>query len=286
MDQRIIDLYDEYTHTPLERRVFLKRLSALAGGSAAAMAALPLLDGNYALAATVSPDDARIDAGHISYPGTSGVIRAYLARPKGRAKLPAVVVIHENRGLQPYIEDVVRRTAIEGYVAIAPDLLSPFGGAPADEDAARQMFTKIDRATALADLVAGVAYLRARDDTTGKIGNIGFCWGGGMANNLAVYLPELVAAVSFYGIQPAAEDVPKIKAKLLLHYAAVDPRINAGIAAYEAALKAAGVSYTMHMYEGTQHAFHNEAAGARYNKDAADLAWSRTVEFLKATLKP
>ena len=285
MDQKIIDLYDEYMHAPLERRVFIKRLTALTGSTAGAMAALPLLDSNYALAVTVAPDDARIEAGYVSYAGASGPIRAYLGRPNGTAKLPAVVIIHENRGLQPYLEDVVRRTAIEGFVALAPDLLSPFGGAPADEDAARQMFTKIDRATALADLVAGVAYLRARSDVSGKIGHIGFCWGGGMANNLAVYLPELVAAVSFYGIQPAAADVPNIKAKLLLHYAGLDTRINAGIAAYEAALQAAGVSYTKYMYEGTQHAFHNEAAGARYNKEAADLAWGRTVEFLNATLK-
>lgn len=286
MDQKIIDLYDEYTHAPLERRVFIKRLTALTGSTAAAMAALPLLDSNYALAVSVSPDDARIDARHVNYAGASGPIRAYLARPKGTAKLPAVLVIHENRGLQPYIEDVVRQVAIEGFVALAPDLLSPFGGAPADEDAARQMFTRIDRATALADLVAGVSYLRERADAAGRIGHIGFCWGGGMANNLAVYLPELVAAVSFYGSQPAAADVPKIKAKLLLHYAGLDTRINAGIPAYEAALQAAGVSYTKYMYEGTQHAFHNEAAGARYNKEAAELAWRRTVEFLNATLKP
>lgn len=285
MDQKIIDLYDEYTHAPLERRVFIKRLTALAGSSAGAMAALPLLESNYALAATVPPDDARIEAGQVSYAGTSGVIRAYLARPKGTAKLPAVLVIHENRGLTPHIEDVARRAAVEGFVALAPDMLSPFGGAPADEDAGRQLFTKVVPATALADLVAGVSYLKSRADVLGKIGCVGFCWGGGMANNLAVNVPELAAAVPFYGIQPAAADVPKIKAKLLLHYAGTDERINAGIAAYEAALKAAGVSYARYMYEGTQHAFHNDTSGARYNKEAAELAWRRTVEFLNATLK-
>jgi carboxymethylenebutenolidase len=285
MDQKIIDLYDEYTHAPLARRVFIKRLTALAGGSAGAMAALPLLESNYAFAATVPPDDARIDASRITYAGTSGVVRAYLARPKGTARLPAVLVIHENRGLTPHIEDVARRAAVEGFVALAPDMLSPFGGAPADEDAGRQLFAKVDPATALADLVAGVSYLKARADASGKIGCVGFCWGGGMANNLAVTLPELAAAVPFYGIQPAAADVPKIRAKLLLHYAASDERINAGIAAYEAALKAAGVSYTKYVYEGTQHAFHNDTAGARYNKNAAELAWRRTVEFLNATLK-
>ena len=285
MDQKIIDLYDEYTHAPLERRVFIKRLTALTGSTAAAMAALPLLDNNYALAVTVAPDDARIEAGHVSYAGASGPIRAYLARPKGTAKLPAVVVIHENRGLTPHMEDVARRAAVEGFVALAPDMLSPLGGAPADEDAARQLFAKVDPATALADLVAGVSYLNGRADASGRIGCIGFCWGGSMVNRLAVNLPGLAAAVPFYGSQPAAADVPKIKAKLLLHYAGNDDRVNAGITAYEAALKAAGVSYTTHVYAGTQHAFHNDTAGARYNKEAADLAWRRTVEFLNATLK-
>jgi carboxymethylenebutenolidase len=285
MDQRIIDLYDEYTHAPLERRVFIKRLTALAGGAAGAMAVLPLLESNYAFAATVPPDDARIDASHITYPGASSPIRAYLARPKGTAKLPAVVVIHENRGLTPHIEDVARRVAVEGFVALAPDMLSPFGGTPADEDAGRQLFTKVKPGTAIADLVAGVTYLRGRADATGKIGCVGFCWGGGMANNLAVHVPDLAAAVAFYGIQPAATDVPKIGAKLLLHYAGNDDRVNAGIPAYEAALKSAGVSYGKYMYEGTQHAFHNDTAGERYNKEAAELAWHRTIEFLHAELK-
>ena len=265
MDQRIIDLYDEYTHAPLERRVFIKRLTALAGSTSGAMAALPLLESNDAFAATVPPNDARIEASHVTYPGASAPIRAYLARPKGTAKLPAVVVIHENRGLTPHIEDVARRAAVEGFVAFAPDMLSPFGGAPADDDAARQLFTKVNPATALADLLAGVSYLKVRADASGRIGCIGFGWGGSMPNNLAVNMPELAAAVPFYGSQPAAADVPKIKPKLLLHYAGTDDRVNAGIAAYEAALKAAGMSYTKHVYEGTQHAFQNEPAAARYN---------------------
>jgi carboxymethylenebutenolidase len=277
MDQRIIDLYDEYTHAPLERRVFIKRLTALAGSAAGAMAVLPLLESNYAFAVTVPPADVRIEASHIAYPGVSGPIRAYLARPKGAAKFAAVVVIHENRGLSPHIEDVARRVAVEGFVALAPDMLSPFGGTPADEDAGRQLFTKVKPGTAVADLVEGVTYLRGRADATGKIGCIGFCWGGGMANNLAVHVPDLAAAVAFYGIQPAATDVPKIGAKLLLHYA--------GIPAYEAALKSAGVSYTKYVYDGTQHAFHNDTAGDRYNKEAADLAWHRTIAFLHAELK-
>jgi carboxymethylenebutenolidase len=285
MDQRIIDLYDEFTHAPLERRVFIKRLTALVGSSAGAVALLPLLESNYALAATVAPDDARIEASHITYAGATGPVRAYLARPKGAAKLPSVVVIHENRGLTPYIEDVARRTALEGYVALAPDLLSPFGGTPADEDAGRQLFTKVKRDDAAADLVAGVSYLAKRTDATGKIGCIGFCWGGGGANELAVNAPELAAVAVFYGLAPAATDVPKIRAKLLLHYAGLDDRINAGIPAFEAALKSAGVSYTKYMYEGTQHAFHNDNAGVRYNKEAAELAWRRTIEFLNATLR-
>jgi carboxymethylenebutenolidase len=285
MDQRIIDLYDEYTHAPLERRVFIKRLTALAGSAAGAMAVLPLLESNYAFSATVPADDARIEASRITYPGASGPIRAYLARPKGKAKLPAVVVIHENRGLTPHIEDVARRVAVEGLVALAPDMLSPFGGTPADDDAGRQLFTKVKPATAVADLVAGVTYLRGRADATGKIGCVGFCWGGGMANNLAVNVPELAAAVAFYGVQPAAAAVPKIGAKLMLHYAGNDDRVNAGIPAYEAALRSAGVSYTKYVYEGTQHAFHNDTAGDRYNKEAAELAWHRTIEFLHAELK-
>jgi carboxymethylenebutenolidase len=285
MDQRIIDLYDEYTHAPLERRVFIKRLTALAGSAAGAMAVLPLLESNYAFAVTVPPADVRIEASHIAYPGVSGPIRAYLARPKGAGKFAAVVVIHENRGLSPHIEDVARRVAVEGFVALAPDMLSPFGGTPADEDAGRQLFTKVNPGTAVADLVEGVTYLRGRADATGKIGCVGFCWGGGMANVLAVHVPDLAAAVAFYGIQPAATDVPKIGAKLLLHYAGIDDRVNAGIPAYEAALKSAGVSYTKYVYDGTQHAFHNDTAGDRYNKEAADLAWHRTIAFLHAELK-
>ena len=285
MDQKVIDLYDEYTHAPLERRVFMKRLTALAGSTTGAMALLPVLDSNYAHAATVPPEDPRINAGHISYPGASGPVRAYLARPKGTAMAPGVVVIHENRGLTPHIEDVARRAAVEGFVALAPDLLSPFGGAPADEDAARQMFVKVNPATALADLVAGLSYLRGRADASGKLGCIGFCWGGTMANNLAVNVPDLAAAVPFYGGQPAAADVPKIRAKLLLHYAGNDERVNAGVPAYESALNAAGVVYTKHVYPGVQHAFHADTAGARYNREAAELAWRRTIEFLNQVLK-
>lgn len=284
MDQRIIDLYDEYTHAPLQRRVFIKRLSALAGSTSAAMALLPLLDSNYAFAVTVAPEDARIETGRISYPGAFDPVRAYLARPRGGTKLPGVLVIHENRGLTPHIEDVARRLALAGFVALAPDMLSMFGGAPADEDAGRQLFAKVDAETATDDLAAGIRYLGERSDTTRKIGCIGFCWGGGMANRMAVRLPELAAAVAFYGMQPSAADAAKIRAKLLLHYAGKDERINPGIPAFEQALKAAGVSYSKYVYKGTQHAFHNDTAGARYNKEAAELAWRRTVAFLHSAL--
>jgi carboxymethylenebutenolidase len=286
MNQAIIDLYDEYTHRPLPRRVFLERLAVLAGGAAAATALLPILENNYARAAIVPADDARIDAARTSYRGAAGEVRGYLAKPKGAAaRLPGVVVVHENRGLNPHIEDVARRVAIAGYVALAPDFLSQVGGTPANEDAAREAHGKIDRAVAIRDAVAAVGYLAGRPDSSGKIGCIGFCWGGGIANEVAVNAPGLAAAVPFYGPAPKAEDVLKIKARLLLHYAGLDERINAGIPAYESALKAAGVRYAIHTYPNVNHAFHNDTAGARYDKAAAELAWSRTLAFLGENLK-
>jgi carboxymethylenebutenolidase len=285
MDRRIIDLYDEYTHRPLPRRMFIERLAALAGSSAAAMALLPLLENNYAKAAIVAADDARLDTSRVSYKGASGDVRAYLAVAKETgAKRAGVIVIHENRGLNPHIEDVARRVAVEGFTALAPDLLSSQGGTPADPDKARTMIGSLDRASAVKDLVAAVAYLKGRRDANGKVGAIGFCWGGGMTNLLAVASPDLAAAVPYYGAVAPAEDAAKIKAKMLLHYAGNDSFVNGGIAKYEEALKSAGVSYTIHMYDGAEHAFNNDTAGVRYNKQAADLAWSRTVAFLKATL--
>jgi carboxymethylenebutenolidase len=286
MNQAIIDLYDEYTHRPLPRRVFLERLALLAGGAAAATALLPILENNYARAAIVPADDARLEATRLAYRGATGEVRSYLAKPRGgAARLPAVVVIHENRGLNPYTEDVARRLAVAGYLALAPDFLSQVGGTPASEDAAREAHGKIDRAAAIRDAVAAVGYLKSRPDATGKLGCIGFCWGGGIANEVAVNAPDLAAAVPFYGPQPKAEDVPKIKARLLLHYAGIDERINAGIPAYENALKAAGVRYTLYMYPNVNHAFHNDTGAARYDKAAAELAWSRTVAFLGDSLK-
>ena len=286
MDRRIIELYDEYTHRPLERRVFLRRLASLVGGSAAAYALLPMLENNYARAAIVDPADARLATGMVTYRGASGEVRGYVATPKaGAAKRPGVIVIHENRGLNPHIQDVARRVALAGFTALAPDALSPFGGTPANEDEARAAFARIDRDQAVRDFVAAIGYLKGRPDAAGPVGAIGFCWGGGMVNLLAVNAPDLAAAVPFYGLVAPAADVPKIKAKLLLHYAGNDPRINAGIPEFEGALKAAGVSYEKFVYEGAEHSFNNDTAGARYNNAAADLAWSRTIAFLKTNLR-
>jgi carboxymethylenebutenolidase len=286
MDPRITRLYDEYTHQPLERRVFLERLAVLAGGTAAATALLPLLENNYAQAAIVDPGDKRLATSTVTYKGATGDIRAYLATPKsGPVKRAGVVVIHENRGLNAHIEDIGRRVAVEGFTALAVDLLSPLGGTPANEDDARAAIGKLDRADTVRNLVAAVAYLKSRPDATGAVGAVGFCWGGEMVNLLATAAPDLAAAVPFYGLVAPSADVPKIKAKLQLHYAGDDPRINAGIPAYEAALKAAGVSYEKHVYPGTQHAFNNDTGAARYNKAAADLAWSRTIAFFKANLR-
>jgi carboxymethylenebutenolidase len=285
MDQKIIDLYDEYTHTPLDRRVFLARLAQLTGSTAAAMALVPLLEANQARAAIVSPEDQRLETSRITYPGATGDIKAYMALPKGAAKLPAVIVIHENRGLNPHIEDVTRRIALEGFLGFAPDLLSPMGGTPTDEDVARDMISKLDNPQTVQNLVATVAFLKKQAHSNGKVGVMGFCWGGGMSGALAVNAPDLDAAVVYYGVQPKAADVGKIEAPLLLHYAGQDARIDEGIPAFEEALKKANKKYTLYMYEGAQHAFNNDTSEARYNKPAAEQAWSRTVAFLKENLK-
>ena len=222
---------------------------------------------------------------YIQYPGATGNVRAYLARPKGDAKWPGVIVIHENQGLAPHIEDVNRRVASEGFLSLAPDALSPLGGTPKDLDKAIEMTKELDGRSTLGNYLAAVQYLKTHPESTGKVGVIGFCWGGRMANLVAVNAPDLSAAVPFYGQQPAPEDVPEIKASLLLHYAGLDEKINAGIAAYEAALKKAGIAYQIHMYAGAKHAFHNDAKADRYHPEAARLAWKRTMEFLNLTLK-
>jgi len=285
MDPKMIDLYDEYTEGLLNRRAFLRKLSILAGGAAAALSLLPLLENNYAKAGMIPMNDPRLHTEYITYPGATGEIRASLASPKGKAKLPGVIVIHENRGLNPHIEDVARRVALAGYVAIAPDALSPLGGTPKDPDEARTLIGKLDGQSTTKNYLAAVKYLKTHPLSTGKVGCMGFCWGGGVANQLAVNSPDLTAAVPFYGRQPASGDVPKIKVPLLLHYGGLDKRINEGIAAYEAALKKTSVDYKIYIYEGAAHAFFNDTNESRYNREAAQLAWQRTLAFFKEQLK-
>lgn len=284
MNQELINLYDEYTHKPLTREVFISRLIKLTGSTAAAMATLPLLEVNYANAATIQQEDNRLVTERITYDVGGVTMKGYLAKPNKKGKFSSVVVIHENRGLNPHIEDVTRRMALEGFLALAPDALSPLGGTPADADQAREMFQKLDAAANLKNFVAAFDFLGKRKDSNKKFGCIGFCWGGGMANQLAVNVPKLKAAIPFYGRQAEVGDVPKIKAALQLHYAGQDERINAGIAAYEDALKKAGINYQLFMYEGAQHAFHNDTAPTRYNEAAAKLAWQRSIDFLKDKL--
>jgi carboxymethylenebutenolidase len=285
MNQHIIDLYDEYTHAPLDRRVFLARLARLVGSTAAALALVPILEVNQARAALVSSNDPRLETGPITYPGATGDVKACLARPKGRAKLPAVIVIHENRGLNAHIEDVTRRVALEGFLVLGPDLLSPAGGTPANDDTARDMIGKLDEKQTVQNLVAAVTFLSKHAHGNGKVGAIGFCWGGGMTGELAVNAPDLDAAVVYYGRQPQAAEIPKIQAPLLLHYAGLDTRINEGIPAFEGALKKAKKQYALYIYEGANHAFNNDTSEARYNKPTAEQAWARTIAFLKEHLQ-
>jgi len=284
MDRRIIELYDEYTHTALGRRSFIARLTMLAGGTSAAYALLPILENNYAAAQQVAPDDPSLVAEHIDYRAPDGRIKAYLVRPNGVDKAPAVIVIHENRGLNPHIEDVARRVAKAGFLALAPDLLSPLGGTPGDEDRARAMIAELDETKTVANLRAAVLAAKAHPQSTGKVGAVGFCWGGGMTNRLAEAEPALDAAVAFYGPVPPLAKVADIHAPLLLHYAGLDTRINESVPAYRAALDKAGKDYAVYVYDGVDHAFHNDTNAARYNKEAATLAWQRTVDFLKRHL--
>jgi carboxymethylenebutenolidase len=283
--QDMINAYDEYTHLTLDRRGFMEKLAKLAGSGAAAAVIAPLLAANSAQAAIVPADDARLAVSEVTYPGQGGEMKGYLAIPKDAAgKLGAVIVIHENRGLNDHIKDVARRMALEGFVALAPDFLSPKGGTPADEEAARKLIGELDAAQTVGNAVATVVFLKAHEAGNGKVAATGFCWGGGMVNSLAVASPDLSAGAAYYGRQAAAADVPKITAPLMLHYASLDERINAGIADYEAALKANNKEYQLHMYDGANHAFNNDTSEARYNKAAADLAWGRTVAFFKEKL--
>jgi len=284
--QEMIDLYDEYTHLTLDRRRFFDHLTRVAGGTAAACALLPILENNYAHAAMVAPDDSRVATETVTFPGAHGELTAYLARPAGEmGKLPAVLVIHENRGLNPHIEDVTRRMALEGFVALGVDFLSPAGGTPADEDKAREMIGQLDSAQTIENAVAAVNYLAGHPATTGKVGAVGFCWGGAMANQVAVNAPNIAATVAYYGRQPAPEQVAKIKAPMMLHYAGLDERINAGIPDFKSALDASGVSYEMFTYDNANHAFNNDTNAARYDEKAAEVAWNRTVTFFKDRLR-
>jgi carboxymethylenebutenolidase len=279
MDQKIINLYDDYTHTPLTRSEFIRRLILLTGSIAAAMTVLPMIEVNAAGMKMTSDEDLFTE--RISYTGQPGAMQAYVARPKAVKKYPAVIIIHENRGLNAHIEDVARRAAKEGFLAIAPNALSAIGAVPANDDEARQKFQELKAEDNLQNFINVFDYLPTRTDYNGNAGCVGFCWGGAMSNSLAVKVPALKAAVAFYGRQPAAEDVSKIKAAIQLHYGALDERVNAGIPAYEEALKKNNTRYELYMYEGANHAFHNDTAPTRYNEAAAKLAWQRTIDFFK-----
>jgi len=283
VDQRIIDLYDAYTHGHLDRRAFMRRLARLVGGAAAAAALMPLLANDYAGAATVAEDDPRLATERVAYDSGKARIHAYLARPSGSSKSPGVLVVHENRGLNPHIEDVARRLAVAGFLAVAPDLLSTLGGTPGDETAARDMQRTLTPEEAIQNLLDGVGFVKAHAAGNGRCGAVGFCWGGGMVNLLAVESPALDAVVSYYGRQPSSDQVPSIAAPLLLHYAGLDTRTNAGIDAFVAALKAGGKDYELYVYEGANHAFNNDTS-SRYDKAAAELAWGRTLDFLRREL--
>jgi carboxymethylenebutenolidase len=284
LEQPIIDLYDEYTHKPLDRRVFLERLLVLAGSAGAATAALSALEPNDALAQQLAETDPRIVVETISTVVNEVKLAGYLARPATSAKRPGVIVIHENRGLNAHIKDVARRFAASGFVAFAPDFLTPSGGTPADADAARDAIGKLTPDQSMAQARAAVAFLTADPRTTGRVGAVGFCWGGTLVNRLATQDPQLGAGVVFYGSSPPQDDVAAIKAPLLLHYAQLDTRVNASVPPFEEALKRAGKRYTLFMYEGVNHAFHNDTSAERYDKSAAILAYERTVTFLNQEL--
>ncbi len=286
-DQELLILFDAYVHGNIDRRGFIDRAAKFAVGGTTAAMLLEALSPRFAEAQQVPKDDARLKTEYLEYPSPegSGTMRGYLVRPaKAKGKLPGVLVVHENRGLNPHIEDIARRLGLDDFMAFAPDALFPLGGYPGDEDKAREVFPKLDQAKTREDFVAAANWLKARTDCSGKIGAVGFCYGGGIANMLATRLPDLRGAVPFYGNQPKAEDVPKIKSPLLIHYAEKDDRINAGWPAYETALKASKVPYEVFTYPGTQHGFNNDTT-PRYDKDAATLAWKRTVEFFNKHLR-
>jgi carboxymethylenebutenolidase len=286
-DPEVLLVFDQYVHGDIDRRTFLERLGKFAVGTVTATGLLAALNPQFAEAQQVAPTDGRIAARYVEYssPKGYGWARGYLVRPtKPTGPLPLVLVVHENRGLNPHIEDVARRLALENFLVLAPDALFPLGGYPGDEDKARAMFQKLEQPKAFEDFIAATSYLRAQPGAVKRLGVVGFCYGGAIANRLAVALPELAAAVPFYGSAPPLENVVAIKAELLIHFAANDDRVNASWTPYEEALKAAGVKYEAHVYPGTQHGFHNDTT-PRYDPEAAALAWRRTVEFFNRTLR-
>jgi carboxymethylenebutenolidase len=286
-DQQLLILFDAYVHGSLDRRGFLAQAQKYAKAGMTAAGLLAALSPDFAAGRQVRADDPRLKTARVGYssPNGSGTMKGYLARPAaaGNTRLPAILVIHENRGLNPHIEDITRRLALDGFMAFAPDALTPAGGYPGDEDKARAAFQTLDPSKSLQDFLAGAAWLKKRPDATGKLGAVGFCWGGGIVHMLSTRMPDLAAGVAFYGNTPAPEEAPKVKAPLLVQQAEVDERINAAWPAYEGALKAAGVKYTAHRYPGTQHGFNNDTT-PRYDAAAAKLAWERTVAFFKAHL--
>ena len=285
-DQELLILFDAYVHGDLDRRGFLDRASKFAVGGMTAAGLLAALSPNFAAAQMVPKDDARLKIEVVDMPSPSGygTIKAYVAKPaNATGKLPSVLVVHENRGLNPHIEDITSRIALDGYLTLAPDALTPLGGYPGDEDKARALFATLDQTRTRQDMLAAAATLKARADSNGRVGVVGFCYGGGIAHMLSTQLPDLAAAVPYYGNHPPVEDAAKVKAPLLIHFAAVDERINAAWPAYEAALKAAGARYTAHLYPGTQHGFNNDTT-PRFDAAAAKLSWDRTMAFFKERL--
>ena len=285
MDIKLIDLYKDYKDGREDRRTFIKKLAMLAGSTGAAMAMIPVLEENDANFLKKPKGNIDLIAEFIKYPGETGEIRAYLARPKKGKKFPAVIVIHENRGLVPHIQDVTRRMAREGFLAMAPDALSPVGGTPEDISNVGALFKQLDGTQTTKNFVAAVKYLKTHPNSTGKVGCTGFCWGGAMTNQVAVNSPDLNAAVPYYGRQPSADEVARIKAPVMAHYAENDAGINSGIEAFEEALKKNNIEYKIFKYPGTGHGFNNDTNPERYNQQAATLAWQRTVAFFKEKLK-
>jgi carboxymethylenebutenolidase len=287
LGQEVFDLFDSYVHSQINRREFMEKVSRYAIGGLSAAAIFDYLSPKYAEAQQIKPDDPRLSSEYIAYesPEGAGKMRGLLSRPvKSEEKLPGIVVVHENRGLNPYIEDVARRAGVAGFIALAPDALTPLGGYPGNDDDGRELQRQRDRESMLQDFIAAFKYLKTHLECSGKVGVVGFCFGGWISNMMAVRLPDLLAAVPFYGGQPSAEDVPNIKAPLLLHFAELDKRVNEGWPAYEAALKEQEKEYTAYVYPEVNHGFHNDTT-PRYNQEAAELAWNRTIEFFNKKLR-